>query len=322
MRPFLIALLLMILPESVIVAGETTRYPERTIRLIVPTVPGSPPDTVARMIGDRLAKSLGQAVVVENRPGAIGTIGLNAVAHSAADGYTLGMIALPYIVAPALLRHVPYDTERDLAPVTLIAWNYAVLAVRADSKFDSVERLVMAAKAQPRSLSYSSNGNGTPSHLAAELFKREAGIEAVHVPYKGALAAVSALLAGDVDFAFAASEALVPQVRSGKLRALATDAPHRLPAFADVPTMTELGFPHVDIRDWQGIVAPAGTPKPIIDHLNEVIANALRDPQVRGRLEFLGMEPAALGPDRFAQHLGVEIQRWSHLVRDAHITAD
>ncbi|HEX6792518.1 MAG TPA: tripartite tricarboxylate transporter substrate binding protein [Casimicrobiaceae bacterium] len=322
MRAFLIALLLMVLAAPAIVAGETGRYPERTIRLIVPTVPGTPPDTVARIIGDRLANKLGQAVVVENRPGAIGTIGLNAVARSAPDGYTLGMIALPYIVAPALLRHVPYDTERDLAPVTLVAWNYAVLAVRADSKFDSVEHLIRAAKAQPRSLSYSSNGNGTPSHLAAELFKREAGIEAVHVPYKGAVAAVTALLAGDVDFGFAASEALLPQVRSGKLRALATDAPHRLVAFADVPTMTELGFPHVDISDWQGIVAPAGTPRPIIDRLNEAIANALSDAQIRGRLESLGMEPAALGPDRFAQHMRIEIERWSHLVRDAHISAD
>ena len=322
MRAFLIALFLTVLAAPAIVAGETGRYPERTIRLIVPTVPGTPPDTVARIIGDRLAHKLGQAVVVENRPGAIGTIGLNAVARSAPDGYTLGMIALPYIVAPALLRHVPYDTERDLAPVTLVAWNYAVLAVRADSKFDSVEHLIRAAKAQPRSLSYSSNGNGTPSHLAAELFKREAGIEAVHVPYKGAVAAVTALLAGEVDFGFAASEALLPQVRSGKLRALATDAPHRLVAFADVPTMTELGFPHVDISDWQGIVAPAGTPRPIIDRLNEAIANALSDAQIRGRLESFGMEPAALGAHRFAQHLRVEIERWSHLVRDAHISAD
>jgi tripartite-type tricarboxylate transporter receptor subunit TctC len=297
-------------------------YPRKPIKLIVPTVPGPPPDVVARILAEKLGGALGQPVVVENRPGAIGTIGLNAVVKAAPDGYTLGLIALPYVVAPSLLAQVPYDTEKDLAPVTLTNWNHPILAVRADSPVRSVADLVPLAKARPGELKYASSGNGTPPHLAGELFKREAGVTITHIPYKGPSPAVIALLVGEVDLTILATSVLSPHLKSGKLRALATVAPRRLAKYPDIPTLVELGYPELGITDWQGIVVPAGTPGDVIARLHAEIVKVLAVADFRQRLEVLGLEAAGLGPERFAAHMHKEIQRWSKLVRDTGIKAD
>ena len=288
----------------------------------MPTVPGPPPDVVARMVGERLAGALGQAVVVENRPGAIGTIGLNFVAKAAPDGYTLGLIALPYIVAPSLLPQVPYDTERDLAPVSLINWSYTVLAVLAALPVRPVADLVALAKARPGALRFSSSGNATPPHLVGELFMRAAGVTITHIPYKGSPAAVIAVLAGEVDLTISPTVSVSPYLHSGKLRALATPSPRRLALFPDVPTLVELGYPGIQIRDWQGIVAPAGTPKDVIARLHAEVFKVLASPDVRQRLEVLGLEAAGLGPDQFAAHMRNEIQTWARRVREGGIKAD
>ena len=303
-------------------AIDAERYPRKPIKFIVPTVPGTPPDVVARILGERLAGALGQPVVVENRPGAIGTIGLNAVVKAAPDGYTLGLIALPYIVAPSLLAQVPYDTERHLAPVTLINWNFPLVALRADSPIRSVADLVALAKARPGELKYSSSGNGTPPHLAGELFKHEVGVKITHIPYKGGSAAVVALLAGDVDLAIAGTVGVSSHLKSGRLRVLATFAPRRLANYPDIPSLVELGYPGLGITDWQGIVAPAGTPKDVIARLHAETVKVLAAPDFRQRLEVLGLEAAGLGPEQFAAHMHKEIQRWSKLVRDTGIKAD
>jgi len=318
----LIAAVALPVASFVAQAKDTEPYPRKPIKLIVPTVPGPPPDVVARLLGDKLSGALGQPVVVENRPGAIGTIGLNAVVKSAPDGYTLGLMSLPYAIAPSLLAQVPYDTEKDLAPVTLTNWNHPILAMRADSPVRSVPDLVALAKARPGELKYASSGNGTPPHLAGELFKREAGVTITHIPYKGPSPAVVALLAGEVELTIAATSVLSPHLKSGKLRALATVAPRRLAKYPDIPTLVELGYPELGITDWQGIVAPAGTPRDVIALLHAEIAKVLAAPDFRQRLEVLGLEAAGLGPEQFAAHMHKEIRKWNKLVRDTGIRAD
>ena len=307
---------------SFAVRAEDAPYPARPIRLIVPTTPGSPPDLVARLIGEKLTARLGQPVVYENRPGASGIVGLEAVARSKPDGHTLGAIAMPYVVNATLVPHMPYDMEKDLAPVALIDWSYNILVVPSGSAVKSIPDLIAAAKTKPGSLKFSSGGNGTPGHLAGELLKRETGIDIAHIPYKGAAAPVVALLAGDVDMTFGAVGVLSPHLKGGKVHALATPAPHRIAAFPEVPTFAELGYKGIEIRDWQGFVAPAGTPSAIIEHLSSEIAEAASMPDVKARLEVLGMEPAFAGPQPFATHLHDELNRWRALVRDAGIKPD
>lgn len=297
-------------------------YPARPIRLIVPTVPGPPSDVIARNLGEKLAGALGQPVVVDNRPGAIGTIGLHMVVKAPADGYTIGVIGLAYIAGPSLLLRVPYDTEKQLVPVTLTNWSYPVLAVPAASPARSVSDLVALAKSRPGALKYSSGGNATPPHLAAELFKREAGVDIMHIPYKGSTANVTALAAGEVDLAFGPIMALSPHIKSGRLRPLATSGRQRLAPYPEVPTLVELGYSRLEVNDWHGIVAPSGTPKQAIDRLHAEIVKVLAAAEFRQRLEALGMEAVGLGPEPFAAHIRSEIHRWNRLVREAGIKAD
>jgi tripartite-type tricarboxylate transporter receptor subunit TctC len=297
-------------------------YPERPIKLIVPTTAGSGPDVVARIVGERLTASLGQPVVVENRPGAIGTIGLNAVAKAPPDGYTLGMISTTFLATPSLIVHMPYDTEKDLSAVAVIAWNYAILFVRSDLPVHSVPQLVALAKSKPGTLRYSSPGNATPAHLGMKLFELQTGTELVHVPYKGGPAAATGLLRGDVDMCLIGMLTMAPHVRSGAVRALATMAPQRLTAKPELPTMIELGYPDLELTDWHGVVAPAGTPAQVIERLTTELADVVAKPDIKERLQQLSMEPAGLGPLEFRQLIHSEIQRLGRLVREAHITVE
>ena len=297
-------------------------YPERPIRLIVPTTAGSVPDQLARWLGERLASALGQPVVIDNRPGAGGTIGLMAVARAAPDGYTLGIQSLPFVVTPSLVAKMPYDTELDLAPVTLVNWAFTILAVPAASPANSVPELVALAKARPGKLTFSSSGNATPSHLAISLFSQQAGLKLTHIPFKGGPASLMALLAGEVDLSSGGIQVMGSHVKSGKLRALATTAPQRIAAFPELPTLVELGYADAHFTDWQGVVAPAGTPRAVIDRLHAEIARLLAQADSRATLAAMGMEPAGLGPDEFTSYRRAEIQKWAKLVREAGITAD
>jgi len=302
-------------------AQGAAAYPTKPIRIIVAGPPGIPPDVVARILGERLAAPLGQPVVIENRPGTSGIIGLDALAKSAPDAYTLGVISMPVTVTPSLVARMPYDTERDFAPVTLVAWAYPILAVSAAKPMKSVADLVAAAKAKPGVLNFASGGNGTPPHLAGELFKRAAGVDIIHIPYKGALEGVAAVLAEDADMMIGAAGAMSPHVKSGKLRALATSSPRRIAAYPDLPTLVELGY-NVQVRDWLGVVAPAGTPKDLIARLHGEIAKATATPDAKRRFEALGMEVADMGPEEFGAHIRSELQKWSKVVRDAGIKPD
>jgi len=297
-------------------------WPERPLRLIVPTTAGSVPDVIARLIGERLAEALGQQVVVDNRPGGGGTIGLQALARAAPDGYTLGLQTLPFVITPALVPTMPYDIERDLQPVTLLDWNHAVLVVPASSPLTSVADVVREARANPGALTYASGGNATPSHLTFALLEQQTGIRLTHVPYKGGPAAATAVIAGEVNLYGASVGLAGTNVKAGKLRALATSAPRRIAAMPEVPTLLELGYAGVELSDWQGIVVPAGTPRDVVLHLHAALARIIALPEVRARLGTLGMEPAGMGPDEFAAYQAGEMRKWHALVRTAGIRAD
>ena len=294
-------------------------YPSKPIRLFVSTGPGAPPDVMARLLAEKLVVSLGQPVIVENRPGASGSIGMAAVAKAPPDGHTIGIFSMGYTTAPSMVAQLPYDTERDLVPVTMLARDSNLLVVTANLPAKSVAELVALAKAKPGQLKFASGGNSTPAHLAGELLKREAGLDIVHIPYKTPPAGAAAVLAGDVDMMFGATVAVTPHIKSGRVRVLATATPKRIPAYPDVPTLVELGYPNVVISNWSGIVAPAGTSKEIVERLHLEIQKILALPDVLQRLERLGVEASPAGPEEFGALIRSELQRWNKLVRDAGI---
>src|SRR5258706_1868682 len=296
-----------------------TSFPEHALRLVVPTTPGAAPDVVARLIGERLSVALGQPVVIDNRPGNGGILGLQAVARAAPDGHTLGLQTLPFVLAPSLMPNVPYDIERDFQPVTLLNWNFAVLVVPASSLITSLDDLVTQAKAMPGALTFASSGNATPSHLTLGLFQKEASVKLTHVPYKGGAGAQTAILAGEVNM-FAASTAFaINNINAGKLRALATSAPQRIVSLPDVPTLLELGHPGVALSAWQGTVVPAATPHAIVDRLHAELARILADTEVKARLAALGLEPVGLAPNEFAAHQRADMNNWHSIIRQSGI---
>src|SRR5512138_3392510 len=295
-------------------------YPARSIRLIVPGPPGVPPDLAARIVSERLASALGKPIVIENRPGATGTIGLAEIAKAPPDGYTIGTLGMPYTVAPNLYRRLAYDTARDLSPVGQLVWSSQLLVVRASSSWRSLDDLVAAARANPGSLTFSSGQPGVTSHLIGEMLKLRAGIDIRAIPFKGSMEGLAATMGGQTDFMFTPAGNALGPVKAGKLRPLATATPARLAAYPEVPTMAELGYPGFDVRDWHGIVAPAGTPRPIIARLAAEVRAATADPAVRERLAAISMDPALdSGPEQFGALIRAELERWAKFVRESGI---
>ena len=291
-------------------------YPERPIKIIVPLPPGSPPDVLARIVGEGIGRNWKQPVVVENRPGATGMIGMQALARSAPDGYTMGVMFLTHTVLPELIGPLPYNTATDVSPVANLVWLYNVLVVPATSNIQTLQDLVTRAKSQPDFLTYGSGGNGSPAHLVAESFCQASGVKMTHVPFKGPAEAVSALLGGQVTGMFATVPTAAALVRSGKLRAIGVTSPQRLAALPGVPTLAEAGVPGVELKEWEGIVAPAGTPKAIIDKWNQELFNVLSSSEVRARLADLGMSvvpPNSSG--EFGELIRKELDHWGRFVR-------
>ena len=266
-------------------------YPERPIRLIVPQAAGSATDNVSRTLAPELSKQLGQNVVVENRPGGALTIGIDAVAKSAPDGYTIGQGP---VGALAITRHMvaklPYDIERDLQPVALVTTGYMLLAVSPKSGFTSVRELIDYARKNPGKLSNASSSNGSPGHVSGELFKYMTGTDIVHIPYKGGAPAIADLISGQVQLMFESTNSIAPHVKAGRVRALAVTGEKRALSLPDVPTLIEAGVPGYEVNAWSGIITTAGVPRPVLDKLNAAVNQAILAPQTRARLAELGSE--------------------------------
>jgi len=314
------SLLLAVAATSAMAQGS---YPERPVRIIVPFPAGGPADALARIVGERLAQSLGKPFVIENKAGAGGNIGMEQGARAAPDGYTLTLAPVGNLtVAPALYAKLPYDPVKDFAPITVLAVVPNVLIVHPSVPAKTVAELVALAKAKPGSLNYASPGNGSIPHLAAELFKRVAGVDVVHVPFNGVAPATNAVLSGEVQMFFAQSSSALPQWRAGKVVALGVATRKRLASAPELPTIAEQGFPDFEATSWYGLVAPAGTPSSIVERLHGEIVRALALPEVRERIAGLGAETVGNSPSEFAAMQKAEAARWIKIAREANIHAD
>jgi tripartite-type tricarboxylate transporter receptor subunit TctC len=303
-------------------AWGQSAYPVKPIRMISPFPPGAVVDTLCRTLAAPLGELLGQPVVVENRTGAGGNIGMDIVAKAPADGYMIGMGGIgTHGINPSVYAKMPFDPVRDFAPITFVASNINVLVVHPSVPAQNVQQLIAYAKSNPGKLSFGSAGTGTSQHLAGELFKLLTGVEMTHVPYKGAGPAVSDLIGGQIPLMFADISASLGHIRSGKLRALGVTTRERTPLL-DVPTVIEQGVPDFDVNAWFGLFAPARTPREIVARLHAESVKALRLPATRERLQGMGLSPAPNTPEEFAQFIQGELDRWAKVAKAANIRAE
>jgi tripartite-type tricarboxylate transporter receptor subunit TctC len=295
-------------------------YPGKPIRLVVPFPPGGGTDVMSRMLADRITNSTGWSIIVDNKPGGGGNIGLDVVAKAPPDGYTIGMGQTANLaVNPHLYSKMPYDALKDFAPIALVATQPVVLVVAAKSPFKTLADVVAAARVSSDGLNMANPGSGTVGHLSSELFARQSGGKFLHVPYKGATPIITDMIGGSVDMFFANPLAVIPQIKGGSLRALAVTSPQRLASLPQVPTMIESGFAGFDTANWSGLVAPAGTPKEIIARLNAEVDKALKRPETVEKLAFDGSTPMGGASQRFADYLRSEHAAWGKIILDAKI---
>ena len=297
-------------------------YPAKPIRLVVPYPAAGPVDITARTLGPKLGEALGQTVVVDNRGGAGGVVGSEIVAKSAPDGYTLLICTTANAINASLVNGLPYDMEKDFAPVSLLAIITSVVVVHPSLPIHSVRDLIAFAKAHPGQLSYASTGNGTPTHLAAELFKSMTGTDLVHVPYKGASLAVVDLISGQVQVSFISAPGVVPHLKAGRLRAIAVTNAKRSTLLPELPTVAESGLPGYESEGWHGLFVPALTPQPVIERLNREFVAALHVPEISAQLLSGGAEPVGSSAGELGVKLRAEIARWAKVVKAAHMKAD
>ena len=304
------------------VQAQATAYPDRPIRIVVPYPPGGFNDTLARTVGAKLQAAWGQPVVVENRPGGATNIGIDGVAKAPPDGYSLVVLPFSFAVNPFIFAKLPFDPQKDFAPITLAATTSNLLVVPAASPINSVQDLVALAKAKPATLTYASTGVGSSNHLSMEMFKQMAGVDITHVPYKGSAPAVADLIGGHVGTMFDNISNVLQHVQSGKLKVLGVTTPGRSALVPAVPTVAESGVPGYEVGVWFGFAAPAGTPRPIIDKLNAEIVKILHMPDVKEKFNLQGVESIGSTPEQFAAHLQAQRTVWSKVVREAGVRAD
>ncbi len=304
------------------VDGWAESYPVRPIRMVVPQSPGGANDLTARLIAPRLAERLGQSVVVDNRPGAASLVGTELVAKAAPDGYTLLVAPSSLTTIPSMYRYVPFDPVRDFAPVTTLSSYPNLVVVHPSVPANSVKDLIALAKAKPGTLNYASGGTGTGTHLGAELFKATAGVDIVHVPYKGGGPAVTALLGGQVHLYFGPIATVLLPVKVGKLKALAVTSAGRSPVVPDLPSVAEAGLPGFEQITWNGLLAPARTPRAIVNKLNSEVNAILKTHAVRERFAAEGVAPGGISPEAFAAMIRNEIAKWARVIRQAGIRSE
>ncbi len=303
-------------------SAHADAYPAKPIRWIVPFPPGGAMDAIARSLGERLVKTMGQPVVIENRPGAGGLIGSDFVAKAPPDGHTMLIVSMGHAVNPSLYPKMSFDPVKDFEPVSLLAIVPNILVLSPSFKASSVQEVINAAKAQPGKITYASAGNGTSIHLAAEMFASIAGVELVHVPYKGSGPALTDLLGGQVDLMFDSITSAGPHVRSGKLHALAVTTAKRSQAFPKVPTIAEAGLKGYEVSPWFAVFVPAKTPRAIVQRLNQELNQGMKDPEVQTRFASIGAETVGTTPEELADYLKRETARWAVIVKERNIKAD
>ena len=316
-----LAALLPSLAVQTVGAQSTADYPSRPISVVVPYSVGGTTDIVGRLVSQLIAPSLGQPVAVDNRVGGGGVVGWGTVARAAPDGYTLLTTEMSFTIAPGLLPSLPFDARKGFAQVATAASAPHVLVVNPDVKAKTLAEFIALAKANPGKMNYGSGGNGTNTHLGAELFKSLTGTDLVHVPYKGAGQVLQDLMAGQVQALVTSLPTALPHIRSGRLRALVVAADKRSPQLPDVPAAAEAGVPQFVIDFWVGFSAPAGTPGPVVDRLNKAIVDAVNSDEGRKRLADQGLAPVGNTPAAAAAFVGSEMQRWAKVIRDANIKA-
>jgi tripartite-type tricarboxylate transporter receptor subunit TctC len=298
-------------------------YPAKPVRFIVPFPPGGGTDILSRALAQKMSEALGQPFVIDNRPGAGGNIGADLAAKSAPDGYTLVMGQTSNLaVNPTLYSKLPFDPIKDFAPVTLVIEAPLIVLVAQTSPIKSVRDLIAEAKAKPGGINFASPGNGTVGHLVGEMFKRQAGIDMVHVPYKGAAPALTDLLGGRVTVYFASGPVAMGQIKGGKIRAIAVTSRIRSPLLPEVPTVAESGLPGFDASSWYGVLAPAGTPKDIVAKLNAVAVKAMREPELRKQMSGEGGEPIGDTPEHFSAFITSETAKWAKVVKESGARLD
>lgn len=295
-------------------------FPARPIRLIVPVPPGGSSDASARILGQKLTETLGQQVIVDNRAGAAEIIGTDIIAKASPDGYSVVLVSLRYSVNPSLLK-LPYDPVRDFAPVTMTAAVGNVLVVNSKTPARSIKEIIALAKQKPGELTFASSGLGGAPHLIGEFFALETGVKLSHIAYKGGGPAIADLVGGNVFMSFASMTSSLPFVKAGRLHPIAVSSRNRSAQLPDVPTMIESGVPNLEVRDWQGILAPKGTPKAIVDKLAGEMIRILKQPETQARYAAAGMDIVASTPEQFRDAIASEIKRWAAVVKAANIKA-
>lgn len=290
-------------------------YPSKAIRFIVPYPPGGGTDIVARLLANRMSQTMGQAVVVDNKPGASTIIGTEMVARAAPDGYTIGLITDSHAINPSFGARLPYDSQKDFAPVTQLVSVPLVLVAHPKLKVRNLQEFLAVARARPGQINYASIGSGSPHYLAFEWLKTLAGVDVNHIPYKGVAPALNDLVAGQVDVMFTGSSSAAPYVKEGRLIVLGTSSVQRLTAFPTWPTIAESGLPDFDFMTWYGLAAPAGTPRPIVQRLNREVVAALRQPEVQERLQGLGVMAAPSSPEDFGEFIRLQTNKLARIIR-------
>jgi len=308
--------LLVALTGATGVAAAAVAYPARSIRIVVASAPGSGPDIVTRLIGRKLAETWQQQIIADNRTGAGGNVGAEIVAHAVPDGYTLLMATASQPIGAALYAKLNYDLTRDFVPVSLVASTPFVLVVNPAVPANSVAELIALAKAKPGFLRYGSGGSGTPPHLCAEILKSSAGLDIVHVPYKGVTPALTDLLGGQVQFVFSVVPSALPLIQTNKLRALGVTSAKRTSLAPELPTIAE-SLPGFEVIGWYGLLAPTGTPADVVARLNAAVIAALKNPELRERFVALGADPLGTTPQVFAQFIRTELSKWGKAVKDS-----
>ena len=312
----LLAILSLVLLPPLSAAED---FPAKPIRLIVPFPPGGPNDIIARVIGQRMSEIVHQPIVIDNRGGQAGVLGTDAVAKSAPDGYTIGIVSASALSISPTMEKVAYDVARDFAPITLVATVPEMLVVASSVPARDMKELVALAKAEPGKLNFASAGTGGITHLAGELFKLTAKIDIVHVPYRGAAPAINDLLGQQVQMAFLDLPVILPHIKAGTLRAIALGAKERVPTAPDVPTTAEVGMPDILIENWYGMIAPSATPPAIVAALNRVATQAMADPQVKDKLADQGLTLAPQTPEHFRAYIASETRKWANVIKDAGV---